>query len=81
MWHFWGTEKELKGALKVLAIHQDTGEKKEVLDRPEAALSPNNGADHHIPSNMELPKPGLWRLDVFINEKLFGSIVVNVKKE
>jgi hypothetical protein len=38
----------------------------------------NNGADAHNPSTMSLPSPGHWRLDAYIGEKLFGSVVVQV---
>jgi hypothetical protein len=39
-----------------------------------------NGADAHMVCTMELPKPGLWRLDVYIGEHLFGSINVDVQQ-
>ena len=77
MWHFWGNEDELEGELKVIAFHKESGEKITVLEgRPLAG--PNNGADHHVPSNMSLPKKGLWKLEAYIGDQLFGKVFVKV---
>jgi hypothetical protein len=91
MWHFWGTNEELaRKPFKVEAIDLKTGEKHQVLlqgmGTPDKKLvweyselgGPNNGADAHIPSGMELPHPGKWSLDAYLGGKLFGSIVVDV---
>ena len=77
MWHFWGNEDEFNGELKVIASHKESGEKITVLEGRTLAGS-NNGADQHVPSIMSLPKAGMWKLDAYIGEKLFGSIFVNV---
>ena len=77
MWHFWGNEDELKGELKVIAFHKESGEQVTVLEgRPLAG--PNNGADRHVPSNMSLPKKGLWKLEAYIGDQLFGTVFVKV---
>ncbi|QNU34506.1 DUF4871 domain-containing protein [Geobacillus sp. 44C] len=77
MWHFWGNEKEFNGGLKVIATHETGGEPITVLEGLSLG-GPNNGADHHVPSNMSLPKSGMWKLDAYIGNKLFGSIFVKV---
>ncbi|KAB2336342.1 DUF4871 domain-containing protein [Cytobacillus depressus] len=92
MWHFWGEKEEFEGNLKVVGINEK-GEEHKVLIRnagtpnsekvweyPEVAISPNNGADTHVPSNMEFPTEGLWKLNVYIGDKLFGEIIVNVEE-
>ena len=77
MWHFWGKEAELEGELKVMASHKESGEQIAILEgRPLAG--PNNGADRHVPSNMSLPKEGIWKLDAYIGDKLFGTIFIKV---
>jgi hypothetical protein len=81
MWHFWGDDKEIIGPLKVVGVNKETKEKVEVFKANMYGLSPNNTADQHSPSLMSLPYPGLWRLDAYIDEKLFGSIVVKVYPE
>lgn len=86
----WGDKEEFNGKLKVVGINEKgeehkilirsagTSNSEKVWEYPEVGISPNNGADTHIPSNMEFPTPGLWKLEVYIGEKLFGEIVVNV---
>lgn len=41
----------------------------------------NNGADQHAPSLMFLPESGMWKLDAYVNDKLFGSVFVKVHEK
>ncbi|MCR2805774.1 DUF4871 domain-containing protein [Paenibacillus soyae] len=77
MWHVWGQSEEIQDALTVLATSQETGEKVTVINAISIG-GPNNGADGHAPSMMSLPSAGLWRLDAYVGEKLYGHIVVEV---
>ena len=77
MWHFWGSDDEFKGELKVIASHKESGAQFTLLENLPLG-GPNNGADQHAPSYMSLPKDGLWKLDAYIGEKLFGSVFVTV---
>ncbi|MBB6637047.1 DUF4871 domain-containing protein [Cohnella thailandensis] len=81
MWHLWGSEEELSGDFKVEAVHLKTGEKINpfISDNPSTLGGPNNGADAHLPSSMILPKKGLWQLDAYLDDALFGSIIVEAK--
>lgn len=82
MWHFWGNEDELIGDFEVLGTHEDSDEEIIIVSkRGNSFLSPNNGADQHFPTNMTLPKSGMWKLDAYIGEKIFGSVYVKVHKE
>jgi hypothetical protein len=78
MWHFWGRAEELDGALKIEAVRRGSNRIESVFaaERLGSAL---NGADAVIPSSMTLPVPGMWRLMAFIDGKLRGSVVVDVK--
>ncbi len=91
MWHFWGTKEELaRTPFKVEAIDLNTGKKHQVLlegmGTPNKKFvweytrlgGPNNGADAHLPSGLELPNPGTWKLNAYLGGELFGSVVVNV---
>lgn len=89
MWHFWGEKEEFEGKLKVVGINEKGEEHKvligmsnndKVWEYPNIGISPNNGADTHIPSGMEFPTAGLWKLNVYIGDNLFGEIIVNVKE-
>ncbi|WP_342601090.1 hypothetical protein MHB48_08835 [Psychrobacillus sp. FSL H8-0483] len=82
MWHFWGNEDELIGDFEVLGTHENSNE--ELIIVPKIGnpfLSPNNGADQHFPTNMMLPKSGMWKLDAYIGDRLFGSVYVKVHKK
>lgn len=93
MWYFWGSEEELRGNLKVVGINeqgekhkvlvQDAGSEKEemVWEYSNTSYSPLNGADGHRPSNMVFRTPGLWKLNIYINDRFFGDIVVKVEAD
>ncbi|OEH91047.1 DUF4871 domain-containing protein [Bacillus solimangrovi] len=80
MWHFWGTEEEFNGSLTVIATHEVSNEQVTVVE-DQILGGPNNGADKHVPSIMSLPKSGMWKLDAYIGENLFGSVFVKVHNE
>jgi hypothetical protein len=79
MWHFWGTNEELNGDLKVYAVQESTNQLFTVF---EGQLHPGkqNGADASRPSNMTLPTAGKWKLIVTINGRWFGNVIVQVDK-
>ena len=79
MWHFWGNDNEFVGNLTVNASHKESGEQLTIL-KDISLGGPNNEADQHTPTMMSLPKEGLWKLDAYIGEKLFGSVIVKVHK-
>lgn len=78
MWHFWGTEEELNGNFKVKALKKGTNQLIDVFSTNYLG-GKNNGADRHIPSSMSLPTSGRWQLLAYMNNQLFGSIVIDVK--
>jgi hypothetical protein len=79
MWHFWGTKEELsQKPFRVEAIDLKTGDKHQALQIESIGVSPLNGADASIPSNMEFPSSGKWKLDAYLGGRLFGSVVVEV---
>ncbi|RED51107.1 DUF4871 domain-containing protein [Cohnella lupini] len=81
MWHFWGKAEELQGSFVVKGTSNETGESINVFNSSGRVGGPINGADASIVSSMSLPSTGLWRLDAYLGEKLFGSIVVEVHKK
>ncbi len=79
MWHFWGDDLQNK-LLTVKAFHQETDtEINPFVREEEHRLSgPNNGADYHLPSLLKLTEPGIWKMDIYLNEEYYDSIVVDV---
>lgn len=94
IWYFWGAEKEFeKMELTVIAIKKDSVEPTKALVVGVGTKSatkvwslksyfpkvtPLNGANAHLPSTIELPSKGLWSLNAFVNNQLFGQIIVEV---
>lgn len=79
MWLIWRKEQDLVPPFEVIGTSKATGEEVKLLYL-EGLGPPHMGADYHIPTLVELPTPGLWRMDVFINNKLYDSIVVDVQE-
>ncbi|MEW9674018.1 hypothetical protein [Ammoniphilus sp. 3BR4] len=81
MWHFWGDKETLTKPFKVIGVNKETGEKINVFEVMGQNIAPNNGADHHLPSSMMLPSKGLWRLEAYFGDELFGNVIVNVQEK
>lgn len=84
MWHFWGEEDKISGDFKVVGIDKDGKEHPVLLSGnntvwqySNVSISPNNGADSHIPSSMMFPTSGLWKLKIYFNDQLFEELVIN----
>jgi hypothetical protein len=90
-WFFWGNElKEVSEEnFKLIGINKETGEEKTLIDsnnweivNPEykdVEIKSVLGAQSSQHTVFSIPAAGLWRLDAYIGEKLYGSIVVEVK--
>lgn len=82
MWHFWGSQTELTGPFKVVGTHENSSE--DIVVVPEGDVSipnPNSGADHHVPTLMSLPEKGMWKLEALINDKVMGTVYVEVHEQ
>lgn len=79
MWHFWGTDEELEGNVKILATHEN--ESTSITIAEGGLAGKNNGADRHFPSNMSLPKSGVWKLDAYIGNDFFDSVFIKVNEK
>jgi hypothetical protein len=73
-----------QGKLTVVAYHQESSRKEPLLKSgytTEFAGGALNGADATMPSNISLSASGKWALLVYIDEKLFDPLVINVKEK
>ncbi|GFZ80347.1 hypothetical protein GCM10008018_27460 [Paenibacillus marchantiophytorum] len=86
MWHFWAekpqeTQKLFGQKVKIIGVSKNNGEKVNVFEGsigiPNTAIKDNDKVGR-MPSLMTLPSKGLWRLEAHVDEKLFGSVVVEV---
>ncbi|MFS1518007.1 hypothetical protein V1503_16395 [Bacillus sp. SCS-151] len=91
-WFFWGEElKEVNEEnFKLIGIHKKTGKEITLINSKgwevvnqndtETGLKGVLGAQLSQHTVFSLPTAGLWRLNAFIGDKLYGSIVVEVKE-
>ncbi|MDX8364320.1 hypothetical protein [Cytobacillus sp. IB215665] len=91
-WFFWGEELEEVNEehFKLIGIHKNTGEEKTLIDSKgwevvsqnykETGIKGVLGAQSSQHTMFTLPTAGLWRLNAYISDKLYGSIVVEVEE-
>jgi hypothetical protein len=84
-WYVWGDSKELSNAhLVAKAVNRETGAIIDLDDSIFDGSGSTNGSDaaaSALTSFKPFPRKGLWRIDITINDKPYGSIVVQVKDE
>lgn len=76
MWFLWGDKDSLKGSLTVTAVKE--GSQQEIGVFTLGLGSSSSLADAQVPSTMKLPEPGMWRLNVYVGNRLFGCVFVRV---
>lgn len=81
MWHFWGIKDPTKTELTVVGYHKDSKTVHQILTTGWSMdlSGSNNKAAAHAPSSVRLPKTGQWALLLYTNEKLFDTIILNIK--
>lgn len=79
IWYFWGEEQEFDGAIKFIGTHENDEKQKVVYGGD--FYKANNVADRQVHNSMNLPKSGMWKLDAYIGDKLFGTVYVKVHKK
>lgn len=82
MWLFWGEADQLVGKkVKFMAASQ-SGERMEFGGAYENSLSGENwGAPASILAYPIFPSSGLWKIEAVVDDKPFGEVVLEVKKE
>jgi hypothetical protein len=77
MWHLWGENLEMQ-PFKVIGTNTETGQEVVVIENSFLG-GPNNEADAHMPSSMSLPTRGIWTLDAYVGDEIFGTVVVKAR--
>lgn len=82
MWHLWGIDEPLNTKFTVVAFHKETETVHEILEFGwNIPLGgENNGADAHTPSYVKIPKPGEWAILLYIDEKLFDTLIYTINE-
>lgn len=89
--YFWGeTQELLNGPVKIEALHESTGDVEKAIVNYAGTSDEEKSWDinalsvgdemGHMPVTLSLPYEGLWRLDIYIGEEYFESIIVEAIK-
>ncbi|WP_235617183.1 hypothetical protein [Lysinibacillus mangiferihumi] len=80
MWHLWGIENPT--ALTVVGYHKETGAIYPILTAGWTIElgGPNNGADAHAPSHVQIAEKGQWAILLYTNEKLFDILIYDINE-
>lgn len=77
IWHFWDEQEELIGKpLKVIGTSIETGDNIVLLESSPLTIAPNLGATTSLPSGIKLTTTGLWKLDIYLGESYYDSLIV-----
>jgi hypothetical protein len=80
MWHFWGTKDISYKEWEVKAVKQNSNEEINPVKFKDEKLVPRDDNIHgHARSMVSFPASGLWKVQVYIDNKFFDEIIVEVK--
>ncbi|AJY76073.1 hypothetical protein [Paenibacillus beijingensis] len=79
--YFWGKQEELASTYKLIGVHKETGITQTLYPEWDVSRSKNPvGADAQSGAKFVLDKEGnkkgMWRLEVYMGDRYFDSIVV-----
>ncbi|MEH6942460.1 hypothetical protein [Bacillus sp. JJ722] len=82
MWHIWGIDSIKKPTLTVVGFHKESKTVHQILVNGWTTDlgGANNGADAHTPSSVKVPKKGEWAFLLYLDEKLFDTIIYDIEK-
>jgi hypothetical protein len=79
--YFWGKEEELANTYRLVGVHKETGTRVSLYPDWPVSRSPNvEGPDAQSGAKFAMDedgnKKGKWRLEIYMGDKYFDSIVV-----
>ena len=78
-WYLWGEERKLvKASFRLTAEKQ--GSPPVTLADNQAVAYGDNVADAQVPTLITIPKAGIWRFNVYLDNAYFGSVTVDVQE-
>lgn len=76
-WFLWGDKETLvKSTFKLTAKSQEV-KPINIVENYGIAYG-TDGVDAQVPTLVTIPSPGLWKFNAFVDNKLYGSIVIRV---
>ncbi|MGN4123817.1 hypothetical protein ACMGD3_02120 [Lysinibacillus sphaericus] len=82
MWHLWGIDNIYNTKLTIVGFHKESAKVQPILVNgwTIGVGGPNNGADAHMPSGVIIPEPGDWAILLYVNGKLFDTLVYEINE-
>ncbi len=79
MWHLWGIEQ---ADLTVVGYHRETKTVHQIITDgwTKEVAGKVNGADAHVPSNVQIPMAGEWAMLLYTDGELFDILVLDINK-
>jgi hypothetical protein len=78
--YFWGNTDRFVGNYKLFATHKGTKEVLKLYEWPIAQVTDDtNGSVAQSGGKTSFDEPGLWKLDVYINDIYYDTVVIDVK--
>ena len=82
MWHFWGTEDISNKEWEVKAFkHGEEATVNPITFKDEQLTPRGDVINGHARSAVLFPSSGIWKLKVYIDEKFFDEINVDITQE
>ncbi len=76
--YFWGKGDEVSGKYSMTATHKESGQTIHLYEWPIVKGANDAGAAGQSGGRFGLNLPGLWKLNISVNEKPFDEIIVDV---
>jgi len=81
IWHFWDDSEKLIGkTFKVEGTSTETVEHLVLFESGRLTFAPNLGATTSMPSGIKLNSIGIWKLDIYLDNEYFETLVVEGKE-
>ena len=82
MWHLFGIDNRNSLKLTVVGFHKETKTVHQILTNNWTTDlgGANNGADAHAPSSVTIPESGEWAMLLYVDGKLFDSLVYEINE-
>lgn len=82
MWHLWGNDDPVGKELTIVGFHKETNSVHPILMTGWSLQlgGENNGANAHAPSSVQIPEPGEWAILLYVDEKLFDTLIYDINE-
>lgn len=76
---FWGREEPFAKPFRIMGTLQETGEQSDILLSTNLLVEGTDDYTASAPFEIQIPQPGLWKLDLYIGDSLLDHLVIEVK--